>query len=127
LEARAAAEEVREELDAEIAAREAAIVQGQADYRCELSTSIGGIPIDREARPACEAGYCCGAAVDEASGVVIETCQRQTSISYTWYPIRAKNATKNPDGKQLPWTCIDGATYLATTALSVVAALVVMY
>lgn len=124
---RAKAEELREELDAEIVAREAAIKQGQADYRCELTEIVGGIPIDRPARPACDPGYCCGAAVDDDQGVVIETCQRRTAIAYTWYPVRAKNATKNPPGQQIPWTCIEGASSLTATALSLVAALVILW
>ena len=108
LEERAKAEALKEELDAEVAAREAAIVRGESNYRCELTDVVGGIPIDRLARPACGPGYCCGAATTD-DGFVIETCQRLTAISYTWYPVRAKNATRNPAAKQLSWTCIEGA------------------
>jgi hypothetical protein len=59
---RALAAELQEELDAEIAAREAAIVRGETDYVCNLVDVVGGIPIDRLARPACSDGWCCGAA-----------------------------------------------------------------
>jgi len=101
--------------------RAAAIKQGESDYECELTTNIRGIPIDRPARPACLLGYCCGAAFDETTGVTVETCQRTTATTYTFRPMRAKNATRNPATRDIPFTCIDGAYKIAVSAAALVA------
>lgn len=91
-----------------------------------MSLTIGGIPIDRKARPACKADYCCGAAFDETTKTTVETCQYKARRVYTFRPMRPKNATKNPATRDIPWACIEGAQKMAVSAIALLSTVYMM-
>lgn len=45
---------------------------------------------------------------------------------YTFRPVRAANATKNPKTREIPFVCIEGAQKMAAAAVAVVAAAYMM-
>ena len=80
-------------------------------------------------RPVCAEGLCCGAAnkfLRDGTKLTVETCQKATDISYTFYPNLKAGATVAPTAEQWRFSCISGAKNLAATATAALAAAYLM-
>jgi len=93
---------------------------------CQFGPVTDGSP---KPRPVCADGLCCGAAnkyLKDGTKLTVETCQKATAISYTFYPELRAGATVAPATEQWRFSCISGAKNLAATATAALAAAYLM-
>jgi hypothetical protein len=105
------------------ASTDAASVAGSS---CAFGPLVDGTP---KARAVCAEGLCCGAAnkfLRDGTKLTVETCQKSTDISYTFYPNLKAGATVAPTAEQWRFSCISGAKNLAATATAALAAAYLM-
>jgi hypothetical protein len=105
------------------ASTDAASVEGSS---CAFGPLTDGTP---KPRPVCAETLCCGAAnkfLRDGTKLTVETCQKATAISYTFYPNIKAGATVAPQTEQWRFSCISGAKNLAATATAALAAAYLM-
>ena len=105
------------------ASTDAASVEGSS---CAFGPVTDGTP---KPRPVCAETLCCGAAnkfLRDGTKLTVETCQKTTAISYTFYPNIKAGATVAPQTEQWRFSCISGAKNLAATATAALAAAYLM-
>lgn len=93
---------------------------------CAFGPEKDGAPAPR---PVCAEGLCCGAAnkyMRDGTKLTVETCQKATAISYTFYPELKAGATVAPATEEWRFSCISGAKNLAATATAALAAAYLM-
>jgi hypothetical protein len=97
-----------------------------AGSSCAFGAEVAGVPAPRSV---CADGLCCGAAnkyMRDGTKLTVETCQKATDISYTFYPELKKGATVAPATEEWRFACISGAKNLAATATAALAAAYLM-
>jgi len=102
---------------------------GEIGARCEKALSNGTWRPSR-GEETCGEGNCCGAArVWMGSGVTsnaawrtIETCQTETTETYTYQPPRGPMDVEMPATESAAFACVEGAKTLAAAASAVAAA-----
>lgn len=102
---------------------------GEIGSRCEKALSNGTYRPQR-GEETCGEGNCCGAArvwmgsgtTADAAWRTIETCQVETTETYSYQPPREPMELTMPDPVSVAFTCIEGAKTLAAAASAAAAA-----
>merc|ERR1712010_199523 len=97
---------------------------GTIGARCEKAVSNGTFRPKRDLETCTGETVCCGASKIAVGNLImtVETCQNDTTTSFSYVAPRGPMETEPPTGKTVPFQCIDGAQKLAAAASALAAA-----
>lgn len=97
---------------------------GTVGARCEKAVSNGTFRPKRNEETCTGETVCCGASKIAVGNLImtVETCQNDTTTSFSYVAPRGPMETEPPTGKTVPFQCIDGAQKLAAAASALAAA-----